>query len=113
MILILSKSINKSNILIIRKYFVLLASKGRTGSSLEQSWMPCDALDGLEEYSHCWIIFHFHLNDPGNYFINIYDTFSVYIYYIKIYIDIIEMIIFNYYFELYIFLVLVVFQDIY
>ena len=72
MILILSKSINKSNILIIRKYFVLLASKGRTGSSLEQSWMPCDALDGLEEYSHCWIIFHFHLNDPGNYFINIY-----------------------------------------
>merc|ERR1711962_1270435 len=29
----------------------------------DQRWMPRDVLDGLEEYSHCWILFHFHLND--------------------------------------------------
>ena len=27
--------------------------------------MPKDALEGLEEYSHCWLIFHFHLNEPS------------------------------------------------
>jgi len=28
-------------------------------------WMPADALDGLEEYSHCWLLFHFHLNQSN------------------------------------------------
>jgi len=40
----------------------IVLSNGKTGKSIEQRWMPKDALDGLESYSHCWIIFHFHLN---------------------------------------------------
>ena len=28
-------------------------------------WMPADALDGLDEYSHCWLLFHFHLNQSN------------------------------------------------
>lgn len=39
-------------------------SQGSTGKEVKQRWMPKDALEGLEEYSHCWVIFHFHLNDP-------------------------------------------------
>jgi len=39
-------------------------SQGSTGKAIKQRWMPKDALEGLEEYSHCWIVFHFHLNDP-------------------------------------------------
>ena len=41
-------------------------NQGKTGKDLnkgDQRWMPRDVLDGLEEYSHCWILFHFHLND--------------------------------------------------
>lgn len=40
--------------------------QGETGKGIVQSWMPKDALDGVDQYSHCWIIFHFHLNDPGS-----------------------------------------------
>ena len=42
-------------------------SHGDTGTEtgiLRQRWMPKDVLEGLEEYSHCWLLFHFHLNDP-------------------------------------------------
>jgi len=39
---------------------------GETGKEVKQRWMPKDALEGLSEYSHCWIVFHFHLNDPGS-----------------------------------------------
>merc|ERR1712062_334030 len=38
--------------------------QGETGKEIVQRWMPKDALDGLQQYSHCWVIFHFHLNDP-------------------------------------------------
>lgn len=41
-------------------------SQGETGKEIIQRWMPKDALEGLEQYSHCWLIFHFHLNDPGS-----------------------------------------------
>lgn len=43
----------------------VVLSTGKTGKSIEQRWMPKDALEGLEEYSHCWLIFHFHLNEPS------------------------------------------------
>jgi tRNA-Thr(GGU) m(6)t(6)A37 methyltransferase TsaA len=44
-------------------------TQGDTGSEsgrIKQRWMPKDVLDGLEQYSHCWLLFHFHLNDPSS-----------------------------------------------
>jgi len=44
-------------------------TQGDTGSDrgkIKQRWMPKDVLEGLEQYSHCWLLFHFHLNDPSS-----------------------------------------------
>jgi len=37
-------------------------ARGTRGYIELESWVPADSLDGLQEFSHCWIIFWFHQN---------------------------------------------------
>lgn len=42
-----------------------MAARGRKGLTLHSDIVAKETLDGLEQYSHIWIIFQFHLNPVG------------------------------------------------